>query len=118
MEVDETMSVQQELCQQYGAGFVESLPLMKAGVARNVREGLVPINGLRHPPVGDTSGWYIWAGEELSEDPDFFVPVHVMHLGEWCPEVIRFLGLPPGWRFLVAGNYQDVWEDPSLLLES
>jgi hypothetical protein len=26
-----------------------------------------------------------------------------------------FLGLPPGWRFLIAGEHEDVWEDPSLL---
>jgi hypothetical protein len=28
---------------------------------------------------------------------------------------VRFLGLPPGWRFLVAGDYEDVWEEQSLL---
>jgi hypothetical protein len=52
--------------------------------------------------------------EELSDAPDFFVPLHVEHLTEWCPVVLRFLGLPPGWRFLVAGEYQDVREDRSL----
>lgn len=24
------------------------------------------------------------------------------------------LGLPPGWRFLLADGYEDVWEDASL----
>jgi hypothetical protein len=50
----------------------------------------------------DTSGWYIWAGEGgPSDDPDFFVPLHVEHLAEWCPHITKYLGLPPGWRFLV-----------------
>ena len=31
------------------------------------------------------------------------------------PDVLRFLALPPGGRFLVAGDYEDVWEDTSLL---
>ena len=85
------------------------------GIARNVRTGAIPLNGLRHPPQGDTTGWYIWAGEELSTAPDFFEPLHVLHLAEWCPAALRFLGLPPGWRFLTAGDYEDVWEDPTLL---
>lgn len=115
MDADETTRAQQEVCNRYGADFVAAPPELKVGIARNVREGVLPINGLRHPPAGDTTGWYIWAGEELSDDPDFFVPLHVEHLGDWCPAVVRFLGLPPGWRFLVADEHEDVWEDPSLL---
>lgn len=107
---------QESLCNRYGATYVPAPHNMKVGVSMNVRSGALPLNGLRHPPRGDTTGWYIWAGEEEpGSDPDFFVPVHVEHLNEWCPAVIRFLGLPPGWRFLVAGDYEDVWEDASLL---
>src|SRR6266567_6634911 len=62
-----------------------------------------------------TSGWYIWAGEQLSDDPDFFVPLHVEHLAMSCPAAIPYLALPPGWRFLVAPGYEDVWPDQSLL---
>jgi hypothetical protein len=107
---------QRELCKRYGAPYAQIAPHLKVGIARNVREGILPINGLRHPAVGDTTGWYIWAGGEPSDDPEFFVPLHVEHLAEWCPTILRFLGLPPGWRFLVAGEHEDVWEDPSLLL--
>ncbi|AUX29368.1 MULTISPECIES: hypothetical protein [Sorangium] len=115
MNVDETTRAQQELCKRHGADFVAAPPQLKIGIARNVREGLLPVNGLRHPPTGDTTGWYIWAGEELSDDPEFFLPLHAVHLVEWCPIAVRFLGLPPGWRFLVADEYEDVWNDPSLL---
>ena len=65
--------------------------------------------------AGDTSGWYIWAGEEFSKDPNFFMPLHIGHLKEWCPEIVKYLGLGPGWRFLIAPGYEDVWEDKSLL---
>lgn len=115
MVSDDAMGLQRALCRRHGAGFMESPLGMKVGIARNVLEGILPINGLRHPPVGDTTGWYIWAGEEPSEDPDFFVALHVEHLAEWCPIAVRFLGLPAGWRFLVADDYEDVWEDSSLL---
>jgi len=62
-----------------------------------------------------TCGWYIWAGEQLSEASDFFVPVHAAHLADWAPLVLPYLGLPPGWRFLVTEQYEDVWEDKQLL---
>jgi hypothetical protein len=75
---------------------------LKVGIARNVREGLQPLNGLRINPSSDTTGWYFWAGQEKSDDPDFFLPLHVEHLKTWCPEVLPYLSLPPGWRFLIA----------------
>ena len=106
---------QLEICRRYGVECIEAPPHLKVGIARNVRNGLRPLNGLRHPPEGDTTGWYIWAGTELSGAPDFFVPLHVEHLAEWAPEAIKFLGLPPGWRFLKAVDHESVWYDPSLL---
>jgi hypothetical protein len=109
------MPTQTEVCAKYGAEYVESPPHLKVGIARNMEEGLLPINGLRLRLKEGTTGWFIWAGEDLSQDPDFFVPLHVSHLQHRCPEIIRFLGLAPGWRFLVAGDYEDVWEDRSLL---
>ena len=106
---------QKNICERYNVAFVDTPSFLKVGISLNVKEGLKPVNGLRHPPQGDTSGWYIWAGEELSEDPNFFLPLHIEHLEEWCPEIIKYLGLPPGWRFLSAPGYEDVWEDKSLL---
>lgn len=94
---------------------VEAASDLKVGISENVKDRTsLPINGLRHPPEVDTTGWYIWAGEALSDDPDFFNALHVTHLDAWCPEVIPYLALPPGWRFLIASGYEDVWYDETL----
>lgn len=77
--------------------------------------GKSPINGLRHNAVGDTSGWYIWCGEEFSSSPDFFSPLHAKHLNDRIPEITELLGLAPGYRFLKAGEYLDIWFDEALL---
>lgn len=106
---------QDNVCKKYGVSHHPSPSNLKIGIALNVRDGIVPINGLRHPPEADTTGWYIWAGDELSDAPDFFKPLHVEHLLEWCPKAMRYLGLPPGWRFLITNDYEDVWYDESLL---
>jgi len=102
------------LCRKYGQSCVVPAADTKLGFALGTR-GLVPVNGLRHPPKGDTNGWYIWCGEELSRAADFFSPMHTAHVKEKCPEALQFLGLPPGYRFLVAGEYVDVWYDPTLV---
>jgi len=107
-------SKQRTLCEERGYDYVLAELDSKLGFAIRT-QGKLPINGLRHPPAGDTSGWYIWCGEELSQEPDFFEPLHTPHLFERCPEAIRFLGLPPGCRFLVTGDYVEVWFDESLL---
>jgi hypothetical protein len=106
---------QEEICRKYRVPWVEAPSHLKVGIAENVKTGLLPINGLRHSPDGDTTGWYIWAGEGPSSDPEFFKPLHVEHLQEWCGAVVPFLGLPPGSRFQIAPDHEDVWEDTSLL---
>jgi hypothetical protein len=106
---------QKLLCERYGAQPYPAPPDLKVGIARNVKSGLQPVNGLRRAPEGDTTGWYIWAGEEWSDDPEFFVPLHVEHLEAWCPQVLQYLQLPPGWRFLVAPGHEDAWHDDELL---
>lgn len=88
---------------------------LKVGIARDVKAGGFPIQGLRHPPQGDTTGWYFFVGEEMSKAADFFVPLHVAHLQEWCPLVLPYLLLPPGWAFVLAPEYEDVYFNERLL---
>lgn len=102
-------------CARLGAEYLETSDTEILGVSETVLQGMLPINGLRHPPSGDTSGWFIWAGATLSDAPDFFKPLHASHIHEWCAQVEPFLGLAPGWRFLIGDDYEDVWFDPELL---
>jgi hypothetical protein len=106
--------MQKAICAQYATEYVAALDNSKTGFALSTK-GLTPINGLRHPVEGETSGWYIWCGEKFSDAPDFFVPLHTRHLYEEHSEIAHLLGLPPGYRFLLVGDFLDVWYDASLL---
>jgi len=114
MHLRDTEAWQREVCKRYGSAFVAAPADLKVGANENVKQCLLPLNGLRHRPEGDTTGWYIWRGEHLGLSADFFVPLHVAHLRAWCADALPFLGLAPGWRFLKAGDYVDVWFDESL----
>jgi hypothetical protein len=107
---------QRRVCERYGANFMAACDLVNSGYAAET-EGQQPINGLRHTVTDSTTGWYIWCGENYSTDRDFFKPVHTRHLYEGCSQISELLGLPPGYRFLVAEGYVDVWFDSSLLAE-
>ena len=78
-------SEQRAVCARHGAPFEAAPDHLKVGIADNVRTGGSPIHGLRHRPEGDTTGWYIWAGEEPDEADDFFKPLHVSHLDDCFP---------------------------------
>ena len=106
---------QEELCQKYQAECDPPDLGLKLGISKDFFSGKMPLNGLRHPREGDTCGWYLWAGEEFPGADDAFESLHIVHLVERASEVVKYFGLAPGWRFLMAGDYEDVWFDPKLL---
>src|SRR5262245_36680620 len=105
MEINAS-GAQEKVCARFGVEAVPAPGYLKVGIARNIRNGLQPIYGLRTKPAGDTTGWYICAGHEWSEAADFFVPLRAEHLLSWCPQAIPYLQLPPGWRLLIAPDYE------------
>ena len=107
IKIPSLIHVQHKICERVSAAYLAADDWRKVGVGT--------INGLRHPPEGDTTGWYIWSGEQFCEEDDFFVPLHTVHLIERCPEIMKYLGLGPGWWFLLAPGYEDVWFDANLL---
>ena len=107
---------QRAVCSRVGAEFAPAGPTEKLGIGREARPGVFPINGLRHPPSDGTCGWFIWVGEgDPGSEGDYFAPLHVSHVRDRLPEIGAYLGLAPGWRFLIAPDYEDVWFDASLL---
>ncbi|HTJ91775.1 MAG TPA: hypothetical protein VL424_01550 [Pararobbsia sp.] len=112
---ENTRARQRRICEQFGAEYFGCEGALSISVGRNVRCGLHPLNGLRIAPDDRASGWYIWAGEQFSLTADFFVTVTVAELADWAPHVMPYLGLPPGWRFVVTDKHEDAWRDADLV---
>ncbi len=109
-------NTEEAVCRKYGVAFIELDKSKIVGVAANI-DSERPLHGIRHSIEGDTTGWYLWGGE-YSSRKDFFKPVHAKHLIESHPDLLPYLALPPGWRFLIdpERGYEDVWRDNNLLL--
>ena len=99
---------------RYGSAFFPPGPREKVGIALASLHS-APLKALRHPPESGTCGWYIWGGTEMSQDADFFQPLHFSHLAKYTPALLPFLGLAPGWRVLLAQEQTEVWFDENLL---
>lgn len=109
--------IQIQTCKLYKIKFEEVYLNTYIAISKNVKDPNVePLNGLRHPITKENKvGWYLWAGEELLTDFDFFEKIHLVHLKEFWPEAIKFLGLCSGSRFILDKHgYTDIWIDESL----
>jgi len=107
---------QRQTCRRFGVEPVWVQSRTMIGIAPSRDRTLVPLNAIRHPPQGQSNGWYIWRGGPIPQDQDdFFVPSHVEHLSDQAPELLPYLALPPGWGVVLAPDYEDVWFDEALL---
>lgn len=105
----------QALFARFAAVWTPPSDFDKIGVAATVKSDALPLHGLRHLPANGTSGWYLWTGlEPLSTAAASSFSIHAIHMVDWRPIVVPYLGLPPGWRFLLHDDYEDVWFDESL----
>ncbi len=103
---------QRAICENNDLKWSPINPKLKIGLADNISND--PVNGLRHPSEKGTTGWYIWTGEYEERD-DFYKPVCAEHLLDYRPEIIKYLGLPVGYRFQIDKNgYEDIWYDENL----
>lgn len=108
------MLSQKEICKKFGAEFIASLDNENLYLAIQTI-GQYPINGLRKKSLHGTCGWFIWCGEGMSQGGDFFKPLYVKQVNEHLPDIEQYLALPPGYRFLISEDYEDIWYDSLLL---
>ncbi|MCG7500157.1 hypothetical protein MHO82_25170 [Vibrio sp. Of7-15] len=102
--------LQRTICNKYKSKFHGIDMSLKVGIALETLH-IEPIHAVRTEACDGTTGWFIWCGE-FSEDADFFKPLCANHLDKYCPHIIKYLALEPGFRVLIDRNdYEDVWFD-------
>ena len=103
---------QKEICATHNSQWKPINKKLRVGASANLDKD--PINGLRHPHEKGTTGWFIWTGD-YSESDDFFRPMCAERLLQIRPDIIKYLGLEVGYRFIADKNgYEDIWYDEKL----
>ena len=102
-------SAQVAVCRKYALPVIPPEDMVAVAIPTI---GKMPIHGSRIilPKDGNIS-WFIHCGE-FSDADDFYQPLHAAHLQEMLPLVVKYLGLPPGSRFIIDDQgYEDVWQE-------
>lgn len=106
--------LQQEICRKYKSKF-EPLGTDEIVAVALQTLGQKPITAERiFLQEGENVSWFIYCGEH-SQEADFYQPVHWHHLKEILPEILPYLGLSQGFRFIIDNEgYEDVWFENNL----
>lgn len=104
---------QHRMCLRFDARYMPPAMDEKMGIALGTLDRL-PLHVVRLQPDNGDCGWYIHGGEN-SEDANFYQALHVSHVEQYCAKIIPYLALPPGWRVLLAPDYEDVWFDEKII---
>jgi hypothetical protein len=109
--LDELIAEQKLLCEEVGSNYIEVRGDDVVAVAVHTLNK-EPIVGLRKAPeTAENVSWYIYGGE-LGEGEDFFETMSIKKLQDILPEVLPYLALQEGYRFMIDfDDYEDVWKE-------
>ena len=109
--LDELIAEQKLLCEEFGSAYIvlKGDDVVAVAVHTLNKE---PIVGLRKKPETEENvSWYIYGGE-LGEGEDFFETMTIKKLQDILPEVLPYLALEEGYRFMIDfDDYEDVWKE-------
>ncbi len=111
----ELIEEQKLLCEEFGSAYIAvSGDDVIAVAVQTLNKD--PIVGLRKAPEGEEKvAWYIYGGE-LGEDEVSFETMPVRELQDILPNVLPYLALEQGYRFMIdADDYEDVWKEGDAL---
>lgn len=101
---------QLEICNRMKTNCQPPMPHQLVVISDGVYEGL-PVEGVRYPSPEHMSGWWLYT-EKYNGDIKTLQNVHVSHLIEKRPDLVKYLGLPSRFRFVE--NTSQIWLDESI----
>ncbi len=108
----EVVSEQEIICKKFHVQPLFPLFNQKIVISVGVYEGL-DVEAVRYPSPDHMTGW--WLTTELyNGNTDSLNVVHYYHLAFSRPDIIKYLALPFGYRFIKDKEY-DIWFDDNVL---
>ncbi|CAB1221448.1 immunity protein Imm33 domain-containing protein [Acinetobacter bouvetii] len=109
--LEELIAEQKLLCEEFESAYIQVSgdDVVAVAVQTLNKE---PIVGIRKKPETEENvAWFIYGGE-LEAGEDFFQTMTVRELQDILPEVLPYLALAEGFRFMIdRDDYEDVWKE-------
>jgi len=102
---------QQELCRNKGAEYIPPLFQQMVAISDGVLEGEAT-EGVRYPSPRHMSGWWLTT-DRYNGDIKTIRTVHLYHVVIVRPDLIKYLGLPFGYRFHASSD--QAWFDQKVM---
>lgn len=97
------------LCKEHNVIPVFPLIGQKVPMSKDIYVGS-EVNGVRYNDEGHMTGWYLTSNSYNGDISTLSVD-HLYHLIKTRPEIVKFLALPPGYRFFHDSLGAEVWKD-------
>ncbi|WP_374990765.1 immunity protein Imm33 domain-containing protein [Acinetobacter rudis] len=111
----EFIEEQKLLCEEFDSAYIQVKADDEVAIAVQTlnRE---PIVGIRKRiETGSKVAWYIYGGELDDSEENLFEIVTITQLLEIFPDVMPYLALEEGFRFMIdQDDYEDVWKADAL----
>ena len=109
---------QKEFCDSKNTNFEKTKEIQFVVVSDDVLSGAL-VEGVRYKPQENMSGWWLTSKDYSGNIEDLKLE-HVEHIYEKRKDLVKFLGLPPGYRFFQEkyvsnSSPEDVWFDEDIL---
>lgn len=103
------IKAQSELCTYYG--LIPSFPNFNQMIviSKGVYEGK-DIEGIRYDSPNHMSGWWLIT-DDYDDNINSLMTVHYSHIAFNRPDILKFLALPFGYRFLIENNEFEIMKD-------
>lgn len=103
---------QRWVCSAYGAPFEPSADDDLVAIDPSALLASEAVEGVRYKPLSaGSSGWILISGGFKGGVADL-ENRHAYHITHARPDLERYFGLPPGWRFYRTAEGENVYQDP------
>lgn len=95
------------VCERYGASFDPFTDDSLVSIAPAILDPNVAVEGTRYEMSGAMAGWFLIDEHFVGSVHDLQIE-HARHVAEARPDLVRYFGLPPGWRFFRTATGESV----------
>ncbi|SIS61936.1 hypothetical protein SAMN05421768_11419 [Chryseobacterium joostei] len=100
---------QSEICSHYGLSIIFPNFNQMVVISQGVYEGK-DIEGIRYESPEHMSGWWLIT-DDYNDNIESLMTVHYHHIAFSRPDILKYLALPFGYRFLIENDEVEISKD-------